>query len=174
MMFGAGGELVEVLARSGARAAAADDDAGAAAGGRDADRAGAARRPRPARPSTSTGWRRCWCGSASWSAISARIREIDINPLLVTPAGAVALDARIVLHNPAIGDAELPRPAIRPYPAEYVWTETSRDGAPFTIRPIRPDDEPLLVAFHRTLSERACGFATCTRSSWTSGRRTSG
>jgi acetyltransferase len=84
-----------------------------------------------------------------------RIREIDINPLLVTPAGAVALDARVVLHNPEIGDAELPRPAIRPYPAEYVWTETTRDGAPFTIRPIRPDDEPLLVAFHRTLSEES-------------------
>jgi acetyltransferase len=84
-----------------------------------------------------------------------RIREIDINPLLATPTGAVALDARVVLHNPAMGDAELPRPAIRPYPAEYVWTETARDGAPFTIRPIRPDDEPLLVAFHGRLSEES-------------------
>jgi acetyltransferase len=83
------------------------------------------------------------------------IREIDINPLLATPTGAVALDARVVLHNPAMGEAELPRPAIRPYPGEYVWTESSRDRVPFTIRPIRPDDEPLLIAFHRTLSDES-------------------
>jgi len=84
-----------------------------------------------------------------------RIREIDINPLLVTPAGAVALDARVVLHNPAAEDAELPRAAIRPYPRDYVWTETSRRGDGFTVRPIRPDDETLLVAFHRTLSDES-------------------
>jgi acetyltransferase len=81
-----------------------------------------------------------------------RIREIEINPLLATPAGVVALDARVVLHNPALDDVELARPAIRPYPAEYVWTETTRDGQVFAVRPIRPDDEPLLVAFHGTLS----------------------
>jgi len=84
-----------------------------------------------------------------------RIREIDINPLLVTPAGAVALDARVVLHNPTAEDAELPRAAIRPYPRDYVWTETSRRGDGFTVRPIRPDDETLLVAFHRTLSDES-------------------
>jgi acetyltransferase len=89
------------------------------------------------------------------AADQRRILEIDINPLLVTPAGAIALDARVVLHNPDIGDAELPRPAIRPYPAEYVWREASDDGVAFTIRPIRPDDEPLLIAFHRTLSEES-------------------
>ncbi len=48
-----------------------------------------------------------------------------------------------------------PGPAIRPYPTEYVWNETSRDGRRFTIRPIRPDDEPLLIAFHGTLSEES-------------------
>jgi len=83
------------------------------------------------------------------------IREIDVNPLLATPGGVVALDARVVLHNPTLAEAELPRPAIRPYPIEYVWPETARDGTAFTIRPIRPDDEPLLIAFHRTLSEES-------------------
>jgi acetyltransferase len=49
----------------------------------------------------------------------------------------------------------LPRPAIRPYPAQYVWERKLRDGTPVTIRPIRPDDEPLMVQFHGTLSERS-------------------
>jgi len=84
-----------------------------------------------------------------------RIREVDINPLLVSPAGAVALDARIVLHNASLDEAELPRPAIRPYPTEYVGAETCRDGEPFIVRPIRPDDEPLLVAFHQALSDES-------------------
>jgi acetyltransferase len=49
----------------------------------------------------------------------------------------------------------LPRPAIRPYPAQYVWERKLRDGTAVTIRPIRPDDEPLMVQFHSTLSERS-------------------
>jgi acetyltransferase len=29
----------------------------------------------------------------------------------------------------------------------------TRDGVPLTIRPIRPEGEPLMVRFHRTLSD---------------------
>jgi acetyltransferase len=82
-----------------------------------------------------------------------RIREIDINPLLAGPSGPIALDARVLLHDASVADADLPRPAIRPYPSEYVTAVTSRDGTPLTIRPIRPEDEPLLVPFHQALSE---------------------
>jgi acetyltransferase len=82
-----------------------------------------------------------------------RIREIDINPLLASARGLVALDARIVLHDETVGDAALPRPAIRPYPAEHGALARAADGTPLTIRPIRPEDEPLLIAFHQTLSE---------------------
>jgi acetyltransferase len=49
----------------------------------------------------------------------------------------------------------LPRPAIRPYPKPYVWQWKLKDGTPVTIRPIRPEDEPLMVQFHATLSERS-------------------
>ena len=83
------------------------------------------------------------------------IKEIDINPLLASPERFIALDARIVLHGSTVPEAEFPRPAIRPYPAQYVSRAEMLDGIPFTIRPIRPEDEPALVAFHQTLSERS-------------------
>ncbi|SHK14814.1 bifunctional acetate--CoA ligase family protein/GNAT family N-acetyltransferase [Rhodothermus profundi] len=83
------------------------------------------------------------------------IREIDVNPLLAAPDQIVALDARIVLHPPDMAEEELPRPAIRPYPRQYMGTWRLKDGSPVLIRPIRPEDEPLLVEFHHKLSERS-------------------
>jgi len=83
------------------------------------------------------------------------IKEIDINPLLATPEQLVALDARIVVHDAAMRPERLPRAAIRPYPAQYQWEWKLKDGTPVTIRPIRPEDEPLMVRFHATLSERS-------------------
>ncbi len=83
------------------------------------------------------------------------ISEIDINPLLASPDHLLALDARIVLHGPAVTFDQLPKPAIRPYPLQYVESWTMRDGNQVTIRPIRPEDEPLMVKFHETLSDRS-------------------
>jgi acetyltransferase len=83
------------------------------------------------------------------------IKEIDINPLLASPERLIALDARMVLHERALAVDQLPRLAIRPYPTEYVSPWTMNDGTAVTIRPIRPEDEPLMVKFHETLSERS-------------------
>lgn len=83
------------------------------------------------------------------------IREIDINPLLASPDRLVALDARVVLHEPAVGEDQLPALAIRPYPPQYVTPWALKDGTPVTIRPIRPEDEPTMVRFHEALSERS-------------------
>ena len=49
-----------------------------------------------------------------------RIQEIDVNPFLVSPEQMTALDARVILLEAGLGEAGLPKPAIRPYPGEYV------------------------------------------------------
>ena len=83
------------------------------------------------------------------------IKEFDINPLLASPERLLALDARVIVHGLDVRVCDLPRPAIRPYPSQYVTTWTDEDGTQVVIRPIRPEDEPLLVKFHGTLSERS-------------------
>lgn len=84
-----------------------------------------------------------------------RIAEVDINPLVVSSNKLLALDARVLLADPRIKDADLPRAAIRPYPSQYVSRWKMKDGATVVIRPIRPEDEPLIVKFHESLSEES-------------------
>jgi acetyltransferase len=83
------------------------------------------------------------------------IKEVEINPLLASPERLLALDARVIVHGLDVRVCDLPRPAIRPYPTQYITTWTDEDGTQVVIRPIRPEDEPLLVKFHGTLSERS-------------------
>ena len=87
-----------------------------------------------------------------------RIKEVDINPLLASPEGCIALDARIVLYPANIKDAALPHLAVRPYPSQYVSTFAGANGATFIVRPIRAEDEPLMVRFHEKLSEETVYF----------------
>ncbi len=85
------------------------------------------------------------------------VAELDINPLLVTPEGVTALDARIVGDRGAVEDPQRPYAhlSLRPYPEEFVRRTKLRDGREITLRPIKPEDEPLWLAL----------LASCSRES---------
>lgn len=83
------------------------------------------------------------------------IHEIIIDPLLVSAEGAMALGARVTLVDPSVREEDLPRLSIRPYPVQYAGRWTMRDGTEVLIRPIRPEDEPLIVEFHQNLSDQS-------------------
>jgi acetyltransferase len=86
------------------------------------------------------------------------ILEFDVNPLLLRDDQIIALDARLVVDEHALNENS-PRPfahlAIRPYPEELVESTKLSDGTPITLRPIKPEDEPL---WHELL-------ASCSRES---------
>ena len=84
----------------------------------------------------------------------AAIRVLSIDPLLISAEGAVARGAAIALHRSDQVEA-LPALAFRPFPVRYVSSWTTRQDLPIIIRPIRAEDEPLMVEFHGQLSEGA-------------------
>ena len=81
------------------------------------------------------------------------IREIDINPLLASADQLLALDGRVILYPPEVEAVQ--KPAIRPYPSQYEMEFETKAGRQVEMRPIRPEDEPLMVEFHRGLSEES-------------------
>ena len=89
--------------------------------------------------------------AADWPEII----ELDINPLLCTPYEVVALDARVVVDPALVGVEAEPYAhlALRPYPEKLVKQVVLKDGAALTLRPIRPEDEPLWLAMLRSCSK---------------------
>ncbi|MCB2029144.1 MAG: GNAT family N-acetyltransferase [Rhodoferax sp.] len=73
-----------------------------------------------------------------------QIIELDINPLILGPQGAIALDARIRVDASRAGGAE--HFAIKPYPAELAET-IEWNGRSMLVRPIRPGDEEQHLEF---------------------------
>ena len=94
------------------------------------------------------------------AADQAEIRELDINPLLADAAGIIAVDARLriaVAQSP--GSARL---VIAPYPKELGSAERLRDGTVLRLRPLRPEDEPMLhdLAAHMSHEDLRLRFFT--------------
>ncbi len=84
------------------------------------------------------------------------LKEMDLNPVLAHPGGAVIADARIVLDPSRL--EPLPRyghMAIHPYPVELEGEIRLRDGRALPLRPIRPEDAGREQRFFERLSERS-------------------
>jgi len=83
------------------------------------------------------------------------LKEMDLNPVLAHPGGAVIADARIVIDpQRREAPARYRHMAIHPYPVELEETLTVR-GVRLAVRPMRPEDAELEQAFVNGLSERS-------------------
>jgi acetyltransferase len=73
------------------------------------------------------------------------IKELDINPLIVTTKDVIALDARIVVDEDVMKHPvkEYSHLILRPYPESLMRTTQLRDGSSVSLRPIKPEDEPM-------------------------------
>jgi acetyltransferase len=87
------------------------------------------------------------------------IMELDINPLLVDPAGVIALDARVRITAEPEPRSRL---SIRPVPLEWSARLVTRTGLQLHVRPVRPEDEALLMEFftHVTSEDLRFRFLT--------------
>ncbi len=87
------------------------------------------------------------------------IGEMDINPLVVSEGRLYVLDARIILDKNALDRTETyPHLVIMPYPTKWVTLWRTKDGTEVTLRPIRPEDEPMELEFIRGLSSETSRF----------------
>ena len=89
-----------------------------------------------------------------------QIKEIDINPFLISKKDVIALDAEILLDAGAVinhrtlgDDLCPPHLSICPYPSQYAIERTLEDGTVCCIRPIRGEDEPNIYALFKSLSD---------------------
>jgi len=89
-----------------------------------------------------------------------KIKELDINPLVISDGTAIALDARIILDEEAVqkrtgGYSHL---VISPYPTKYIQPWRCKDGRSVLLRPIRPEDELLERELIAGLSKESSRF----------------
>ena len=84
------------------------------------------------------------------------MKEMDLNPVIAHPGGAVIADARIVIDAGRLqAPARYGHMAIHPYPSELEGVLALRDGTRVATRPIRPEDALLEKQFFDGLSGKS-------------------
>ncbi len=88
------------------------------------------------------------------------IKEIDLNPLVVSGGAVASLDTRIILDEEAIKNEapEYSHLIITPYPTRHIQPWRCKDGRAVLLRPIKPDDEPLEKKLLEGLPESAMRY----------------
>ncbi|MDA2920806.1 bifunctional acetate--CoA ligase family protein/GNAT family N-acetyltransferase [Desulfobacterota bacterium AH_259_B03_O07] len=84
------------------------------------------------------------------------ITEIDINPLYVNENSIFALDARVIIKPSNIRSPE--HMVICPYPHRYETHWKTKDEIPILFRPIKPEDEGMMLELFNTFSKRTIQF----------------
>jgi acetyltransferase len=80
----------------------------------------------------------------------AEIAEIEMNPLMIHENRVVAADARVIVR-PSEKEAPL-HLVISPYPNQYEEQVEIEGVGPVMVRPIRPEDAPLMEEMFNSLS----------------------
>ncbi len=84
------------------------------------------------------------------------IIEMEINPLLADESGCIVVAARVSIDIDNIDpDPHYDHLAIHPYPKQLEHAAILRDGQRLHVRPIRPEDATLELAFANRMSEHS-------------------
>jgi acetyltransferase len=88
------------------------------------------------------------------------ISEVDINPYAVDHESGIVLDARVLLddYQPRRKGHPHDHLVISPYPGKYTKLVTLKNGVVATLRPIRPEDEPMETRMIESLSTETLYF----------------
>ncbi len=89
-----------------------------------------------------------------------QIKEIDINPLLISEKEASILDARIVIDIDKVCKKFEPHEhmVISPYPKKYETLWLLKNGQEVLLRPIKPEDEPMWLEWFQSLSQESIRY----------------
>ena len=89
------------------------------------------------------------------------IKQIDVNPLIVSNAGAsvadgcITIDINRIMQEPA---DHYECSIISPYPRKYIAKRTLKNGVEVTLRPVKPEDEQRFNELFKSLSEESVRF----------------